>query len=98
MASVDKFLQHFCYPDIFLNLSCSFTVCSFRSDIDPKWKKAAAYKKEKESQEEDEEEDENVSVLITLIMEVLRCMPVSSFISFFTWPFSNLKLVKEMLH
>jgi hypothetical protein len=98
MASVDKFLRHFfCCPAIFKILSCSFTVYSFRSDIDPKWKKAAAYKKEKESQEEDEEEDENVSVLITLIMEVLRCMPVS-FISFFTWLFSNRKLVKDMLY
>ena len=33
----------------------------FSSDIDPKWKKAAAYKKEKESQEDEDEEDENVS-------------------------------------
>ena len=35
-----------------------------RSDIDPKWKKAAAYKKEKEGQEEEEEEEENVSLLL----------------------------------
>jgi hypothetical protein len=91
-------LRHFCCPEIFKKNFCSFTVCSFRSDIDPKWKKAAAYKKEKESQEEDEEEDENVSVLKTFIMEDLRCMPVSIFISFFARLFSNLKLVKDTLH
>ena len=43
----------------------------FRSDIDPKWKKAAAYKKEKESQEEEEEEDENVSRIKKSITNML---------------------------
>ena len=34
---------------------------TFRSDIDPKWKKAAAYKKEKVQEDEEEDDDENVS-------------------------------------
>ena len=36
---------------------------AFRSDLDPKWKKAAAYKKEKDHEDEDDEEEENVSMV-----------------------------------
>ena len=39
------------------------------SDIDPSWKKAAAYKKEKDTHEDEEEEDEQVSVDLCLVFK-----------------------------
>ena len=47
-----------------MGLTCLFVS---RSDLDPKWKKAAAYKKEKDHEDDDDEEEENVSEMAAIV-------------------------------
>ena len=46
------------------------------SDLDPKWKKTYAYKKEKETNEEDEEEVKYASLSISICNDRLRYTPI----------------------